>query len=216
MINTVIFDMDGLMVNTEIISYKLYKRLLERYNYEFTLDEYTRDFSGHTLVASITYIKNRFNTGYDIEETMKEFQQWEVDYIKENGVELKPGLVELLDYLKENNYKMVMATSSKGDRVKAIFDDYILEYFDAFAFGSEVEHGKPAPDIFLKACEKANTKLDDALVLEDSEAGIEAASKAGIKVICIPDLKKPSQEFADKALVLDALEQVIDYLENQW
>lgn len=215
MINTVIFDMDGLMIDTEIISYKLYKKLLDMYGYEFTLEEYTRDFSGHTLVGSIHYIKEHYHLDYNEDEMIMNFRKWEEEYVKENGVELKPGLVELLDYLTENNYKIVMATSSEGKRVNDMFDKSILNHFDALTFGSEVKHGKPAPDIFLKACEKVNAKVEEALVLEDSEAGIQAAYNAGIKVICIPDLKKPDEQFASKAILLDSLTEVIDYLKKQ-
>lgn len=81
--------------------------------------------------------------------------------------------------------------------------------FDDFVFGSEGKRGKPYPDIFLKACEKLNVKPDEAVVLEDSEAGIQAASDVHIPVICIPDLKYPSDDYTSKpAAVLESLNDV--------
>ncbi|MCD8027761.1 MAG: HAD family hydrolase, partial [Erysipelotrichaceae bacterium] len=92
---------------------------------------------------------------------------------------------------------------------------HTLSYFDTTICGSEAAHSKPEPDIFLKACEKLHVLPSEALVLEDSEAGIEAAYRAHIKVICIPDMKYPTDEYVNKAFkVLDSLDEVINELEK--
>lgn len=98
-----------------------------------------------------------------------------------------------------------------------IIDHYGLrDFFDDFVFGSEVKRGKPYPDIFLKACEKLNIKPEEAIVLEDSEAGIQAASDAHIPVICIPDMKYPAQTYADKAeAVFKSLNDMIDFIKHK-
>ncbi|MFQ9372576.1 MAG: HAD family hydrolase [Faecalibacillus intestinalis] len=88
-----------------------------------------------------------------------------------------------------------------------------MKYFNGIVCGSEVEHGKPAPDIFLKACDKLNVEPEEALVLEDSEAGIQAASEAKISVICIPDMKFPQEKYLKVEHVYDSLEDVVSYLE---
>ena len=81
-------------------------------------------------------------------------------------------------------------------------------------FGTELKRGKPYPDIFLKAAEYAKEPPEQCLVLEDSEAGVQAAYAAGIDVICIPDLKQPSKEYKEKATaVMDSLDEVIGWLE---
>ena len=83
-------------------------------------------------------------------------------------------------------------------------------------FGYEVERGKPWPDIFLKACEKAQEKPENCLVLEDSETGVQAACAAGIPVICIPDMKRPGEEILQGAVgVMESLEHVEDFLKEQ-
>ena len=81
-------------------------------------------------------------------------------------------------------------------------------------FGNEIKRGKPFPDIFLKACEKLEVNVDQALVLEDSEAGIQAAYDAHILVICIPDMKYPQEKYINKTTkIYQSLKDVIDYLE---
>ena len=85
----------------------------------------------------------------------------------------KKGLVELLEYLKANNYKTIVATSSGRARVDEILKNADLtKYFDDTICGDEVTHGKPHPEIFLTACQKLDVKPEEALVLEDSEAGL--------------------------------------------
>ena len=95
-----------------------------------------------------------------------------------------------VNYLKDNNYKTIVATSSNRDRVdKILAQAKITEFFDDSICGDEVTKGKPNPEVFLKSCQKLGVNVDEAIVLEDSEAGIQASYDANIKVICIPDMK---------------------------
>ena len=214
MLKAVIFDMDGLMVDSEIISYYCYRDLLKDYGYEFAKAAYIRDFPGKALKTLITYIKEHYHIDYDIEEKINQFHQRESQYMEKEGVQLKTGLVKLLQYLKAHDYKIIVATSSLKERAYHILEEHhILHYFDDTVFSSEVKRGKPYPDIFLKACDKLNINVDEALVLEDSEAGIQAAYDAHIPVICIPDMKYPSNEYAQKAVhILPSLHDVLDYI----
>ena len=109
-----------------------------------------------------------------------------------------------------------MATSSTKDRAISILKGHdILSYFDEFVFSEDVTLSKPNPEVFLKACEKINVSTNEAIVLEDSEAGIQAAHNAHISVICIPDMKYPDEDYANKTTcILDSLHQVIDYIDN--
>ena len=92
---------------------------------------------------------------------------------------------------------------------------HILSYFDEIICGSDVQRGKPYPDIFLKACERLNVLPSEAIVLEDSEAGIQAAYDAKVPVYCIPDLKYPHEEYVQKASgIFSSLLDVIDLLEK--
>lgn len=110
-----------------------------------------------------------------------------------------------------------MATSSGRARVDEILKNADLtKYFDDTICGDEVTHGKPHPEIFLTACQKLDVKPEEALVLEDSEAGILAAYDGHIDVICVPDMKYPEPQFVEKVTkIVDSLDEVIDYLKAQ-
>ena len=213
MLKAVIFDMDGLMVDTEIISYLCYKKIIESYGYTFSKEEYIERYPGKTLVHSLNYIKDYYHIDFDVNEKILEFRRYDYELI-DQGVQLKKGLITLLKYLKTQHYKTIIATSSTKERAMKMLSQFdILRYFDDMICGNEVTQGKPSPEIFLKACEKINVLPEEALVLEDSEAGIEAAYNGNIDVICIPDLKMPNDYhilMCNK--VLSSLEEVIEYI----
>ena len=132
------------------------------------------------------------------------------------GVPLKTGLVELLKYCREKGYRTIVATSSNRNRVDKILKSADIEqYFDDSICGDEVTKGKPDPEVFLKSCMKLGVNTDEAVVLEDSEAGIQASYAAGIKVICVPDMKQPEPEYAQKTfMIVTDLNKVKDWLET--
>ncbi|WP_207652801.1 HAD family hydrolase [Clostridium isatidis] len=215
MIKAVIFDLDGLLIDSEVISYKIYKELLEEFGHDYSLEEYAQNYSGKTEIANVTNLIDKYKLPLSLERGLEIVMEKESSYLSK-GVDLKAGAVKLLSYLKDKGFKIAMASSSKEDRALNILRKHnISEYFDIFVFGNEVKRGKPNPDIFLKACEKLSLKAEEALVLEDSEAGIKAAYFAKIPVICIPDMKMPSKEHLSMTTrLLNSLDEVINYIEG--
>lgn len=215
MIKAVIFDLDGLLAHTEIISYQLYQDLLAPYGHSFSIEDYTQNYSGKTAVGNMRTIIERFGLPICVEEGLEFTARAEEDYFRK-GVELKKGAKELLGYLKEKKYQVMLASSSTRERALKVLRQHRLDrFFDGMVFGPEVERGKPYPDIFLKACEKAGEDPADCLVLEDSEAGIQASHAAHIRVLCIPDMKVPEKRYQEMAeAVLPSLLEVISFLEK--
>ena len=213
--NTVIFDLDGLLINTEIISYKLYRDLTEKYNQHISLEEYIHEYSGKTEIDNMQRMIEGYHLPITVEEGLTFVAEKEKEYF-EKGVDLKQGAKELLSYLKRKQYKIMLASSSTKERALGVLRQNGIEtFFDNMVFGAEVKRGKPYPDIFIKACEYAGELTENCLVLEDSEAGIQAAHAAGIDVICIPDMKEPEEEFHKMTVAqLSSLEDVISWLEN--
>lgn len=210
----VIFDMDGLMIDSERVTYEEYCRKLETLNLSF--DEATyRLCLGKNKVGICQVFYDHFGDDFPMKEVWDDVHIW-IDERLAKHVPLKTGLLELLKYLKDNNYKTIVATSSTRDRVDKILKNAkITEYFDDSICGDEVTHGKPNPEIFLTACKKLNVDPKDALVLEDSEAGILAAYDGNIDVICVPDMKYPETDFANKTSKIVAdLNDVITYLKD--
>lgn len=213
MIKAVIFDMDGLMINSEVATFHCYEKVMEKLGYTIT-EEFYKTLLGKTLKTCYQLFFEAYGNDFPMDQVLADVHQELADIFDNEGVPIKDGLIELLIYLKENQYKTIVATSSGRKRV-----DHILEladltkYFDNSICGDEVTHGKPNPEVFLRACEKLDVQPNEAIVLEDSEAGIQAAYSGHIPVMCIPDMKYPEKQYEDMtAAMLSSLDQVIEYL----
>lgn len=215
MIKSIIFDMDGLMIDSERVTFECYQERLKDMN--LTMDE---EFYKTLLGKPIKGIYQRFydvyGNDFPIENVIQDVHQLMAERFETEGVPVKKGLVELLHYLKDNNYKTIVATSSNRDRVdKILAQAKITEFFDDSICGDEVTKGKPNPEVFLKSCQKLGVNVDEAIVLEDSEAGIQASYDANIKVICIPDMKYPEKQYEEKTFkILKDLTEVTAYLKS--
>ena len=215
MIKAIIFDMDGLMIDSERVTFECYQERLKDMN--LTMDE---EFYKTLLGKPIKGIYQRFydvyGNDFPIENVIQDIHQLMAERFETEGVPVKKGLVEVLHYLKDNNYKTIVATSSNRDRVdKILAQAKITEFFDDSICGDEVTKGKPNPEVFLKSCQKLGVNVDEAIVLEDSEAGIQASYDANIKVICIPDMKYPEKQYEEKTFkILKDLTEVTAYLKS--
>ncbi|MEG0367986.1 MAG: HAD family phosphatase [Coprobacillus sp.] len=213
MLKAVIFDMDGLMIDSERATYNGYVKVMNEMGLSISVDFY-KTLLGKQVTFAYEQFRKVYGEDFPIEKVIDDVHEYLADIFETKGVPVKKGLVELLKYLKENGYKTIVATSSHRTRMEHILTlAGVLSYFDDSVCGNEVKNGKPNPDVFLKACEKAGVQVNEALVLEDSEAGIQAAHTASIPVICIPDMKYPEAEFeAMTTKILDSLDLVIDYI----
>ena len=214
--DAVIFDLDGLLADTEIISLKVYQELLADFGIPFTEETYSREYSRHREEENVQRFLDTYDLPWNFDQTLEKVYELEAKILAK-GVNLKKGAKNLLAFLQREGIPIALATSSVESRARMILDSNgILSLFDHLVFAKDVKRSKPYPDIFLKACSDLNVLPENCLVLEDSEAGIEAASRAGIPVICIPDLKMPAQSFLNKTeQVFQDLDAVRDYLESR-
>ena len=215
MIKAIIFDMDGLMIDSERVTFECYQEILKGMN--LTMDEeFYKTLLGKPLKGIYQRFYDVYGNHFPIEDVIKDVHALMAKRFETEGVPIKTGLKSLLEYLKENNYKTIVATSSNRDRVDTILSQaQITDYFDDSICGDEVTKGKPNPEVFLKSCQKLGVNVDEAIVLEDSEAGIQASYDAGIKVICIPDMKYPEKQYEEKTFkILKDLNDVTEYLKS--
>ena len=214
--DAVIFDLDGLLADTEIISLKVYQELLKDFGIPFTEETYSREYSGHREEENVQRFLDTYDLPWNFDQTLEKVYELEARILVK-GVNLKKGAKNLLAFLQREGIPIALATSSVESRARMILgSNGILSLFDHLVFAKDVKRSKPYPDIFLKACSDLNVLPENCLVLEDSEAGIEAAYRAGIPVICIPDLKMPAQSFLNKTeQVFQDLDVVRDYLESK-
>ena len=203
--------MDGLMIDSERITYEEYKKMLADQGYDMTWAFYCT-LLGQVKVNIWKKFKNEFGEDFPIEKLWEEgTKRLDARLLEEMPV--KKGLFELLEYLKEKNYRVAVATSSGRERVDEILERAkVYPFIDAVVCGNEVTKGKPDPEIFLKAAEKVGMTPEECLVLEDSEYGLLAASRAGMKAICIPDMKYP--EDSSGAVIRESLLDVMNELEK--
>lgn len=215
MIKAIIFDMDGLMIDSERVTFECYQEILKGMN--LTMDEeFYKTLLGKPLKGIYQRFYDVYGNDFPIEDMIKDVHALMAKRFETEGVPIKTGLKSLLEYLKENNYKTIVATSSNRERVDTILSQaQITDYFDDSICGDEVTKGKPNPEVFLKSCQKLGVNVDEAIVLEDSEAGIQASYDAGIKVICIPDMKYPEKQYEEKTFkILKDLNDVTEYLKS--
>ncbi|MBM6840290.1 HAD family phosphatase [[Clostridium] spiroforme] len=215
MIKAIIFDMDGLMIDSERVTFEGYQEMLKKMNLTMTEDFYIT-LLGKPIKGIYQRFYDVYGKDFPIETVIKDVHEYMAVRFEKEGVPLKKGLVPLLKYLKANNYKTIVATSSNRDRVDNILKSADIEkYFDDSICGDEVSKGKPNPEVFLKSCQKLGVQNDEAIVLEDSEAGIQASAAADIKVICIPDMKYPEPEFAQKTYkICQDLDEVANFIKS--
>lgn len=134
--------------------------------------------------------------------------------IEQDGLPIKKGLIELLTYLRDNNFKMTVATSSERERLEYYFKKAkVSQFFDKVVCDDMIQNGKPAPDIYLRAIEILQVPAGECIALEDSPAGVLAASRAGLRPVMIPDLIRPNKEtreimFAELNSLLDVIEML--------
>ena len=190
----VIFDMDGVIFDTEKVYLDIWIEVFEKYGYKMTKELYVNVMGTGRKNVIKTFLEN-FGDDLPIEKMYEEKDNQLFYRIENQGIPLKEGVKELFSMLKEKDYKIALATSAKKERVeKQIKDKWLKESFDAIVCGDDVEKGKPSPDIFLKAAKEIDVEPENCFVVEDSPAGIKAAFSGGMKGIHVEDLKVADEE----------------------
>lgn len=207
----VIFDMDGLLLDSEPLYRVTWKAAASSLGFPIDDVLYER-FVGRGNAESEEILREHFGERFPLDEFRNRWRHDWDERLAASPLARKAGAMELLDLLEQREIPTALATSSPRVLALRCLGD-LASRFDALAFGDEVSHSKPAPDLFLLAANRLAVASGDCLVLEDSEAGVRAARAAGMDVILVPDIVKPSDETAAMATRLcETLYDVVRFL----
>lgn len=211
----VIFDIDGLMVDSEILFYEIIGEVMAESGYTLTMENYLKTVG--LSVDNGIRIYEEIYPGMDARKVFDARSERYPAAIEAGRLKVKPGLLKLLDELEKRGLPYAVASSNDEVVVQSnLRGAGVAERVKTIVHAGMVERVKPFPDLFLKAAELLGLEPGECLVLEDSAAGIRAAHAAGIPAIQIPDLIEPTQETLDLCLKkMDTLYDVIEFLNQQ-
>ena len=211
MIKAVVFDMDGVLFDTERLCKECYCQIAK----ELHLPDMEKVFD--TFIGrNVTDTKRMFEEHY-IE--LVSFDQFDAlasalakRRKKEEGIPVKKGVRELLEFLKNKGLHIGLASSTRREKIMEMLEETgISEYFETVIAGDMVKHSKPDPEIYLLACEGLKVKPEEAYAIEDSFNGIRSANRAGMKPIMVPDLLSPDSEMRELSFcICDDLLEVLE------
>lgn len=212
----VIFDMDGVVLDTEKLYARFWREAAAALGYTMT---YAQALGMRSLnpQAGQAKLESYFGPGISREQLRQKRVELMDRYVQQHGVDLKPGVHQLLDHLREQGIRTAIATSSPMDRALRYLDSHgLTAKFDRICSGHDVKRGKPEPDIYLHAAASLALKPETCLAIEDSPTGLLSASRAGCLPVLVPDLDE-ADDAAGQLLFAkaDSLQDLLFWLQER-
>ena len=216
MIQGLLFDMDGLMLDTEKLLARFWMQAAHEAGFPMTLEQ-VLGIRSLAAVYAKPHLQGIFGQDFDYERIRARRRELTAQYIAEHGLEKKPGLDALLAYLRQTGRRIAVATATDRERTSDFLGRIgVLDFFDTFVCGDMVQLGKPDPEIYLTACKVLQLPPAQCMALEDSPNGIRSAHAAGCKAVMIPDLSQPDEGLQPLLYAcLPSLSDVITLLEEE-
>jgi len=214
-IKAVVFDMDGIIFDSERLVIDCWKVVAEKYAIP-DIEEACNECLGVNSVETKEKFLNRYGQDFPYDAYKSEMSKIYHDNYDGGRLPMKIGVVELLQYIKECNLNVALASSTRSEVVtQQLKDAGILKYFQVIVGGDMVTRSKPQPDIFLKACEELGVAPQESFAIEDSYNGIRAAAAGHLRPLMVPDLMPPTSEMKELSEgIFDTLLEVKRYLKE--
>lgn len=212
MFKAVIFDMDGVMVDSELAHSAAYSRVLREYGVEPVMNEHgTYNIAGLTLKETWEIFKKRHSIDEDTDVLMNKKRLAFSEEIEKSGIQALPGLLDLLKDLSEHNVKIAVATSANTARVNLVLERLkIKTSFSVMVTADDVQKGKPDPEVYIKAALKLGLTSDECVVIEDAEEGVKAGVAAKMRVVAVPNVHTKKMDFSSATKIVPSLKE-LDY-----
>lgn len=193
-LRAVIFDMDGLLIDTEKHLVRCWCQAAQEMGFDMQTRHalHIRSLAGKYAAP---YLKSELGEDFDYFRVRERRKELVAQALAEYGLERKKGALELLKWLKEKGIRTAVATATDEERATRYLTEIgVLSYLDRVVCATMVENGKPMPDVYLYACRQLGERPQDCLALEDSPNGVLSAWRAGCGVVMVPDLTQPDEE----------------------
>ncbi len=192
-----IFDMDGLLLDSERIFLDAFQKTCEEFGFVFDMTLFIRIIGTNSTKTKDILIKG-FGSQFDYDRFRKTWIRFVTNYLSHNSIPLKVGAVNILEKIKGIKLPMAVATSTAYiDAIKSLKDTGIIHYFEFVIAGDQITKGKPDPEIYLNTAQKLDVNPKECIVFEDSENGVKSAYAAGMDIIQVPDLVTPTEEIKE-------------------
>lgn len=214
-IDGIIFDMDGVIFDSENLGMRVWHIMGDKYHLE-NIRETAGRCIGRSKTDSWQIFKEAYGDHISIDKLYNESRKVLKEIIDTEGMPLKSGVKDILEYLKVNNVKLALASSTQYETVvRQLTDAGLINYFQVIIGGDMVEKSKPEPEIYLLACKNLGVEPKNTIAVEDSRNGIISAYRAGMIPVMIPDLISPDEEIKSMAnKILSNLSEFLEYLKN--
>lgn len=208
----VVFDMDGVIFDSERLVLVCWEKVAERHHIEGITEVMTACI-GTTKVKTEEIVLEHYGENFPYDEFSKEASLLFHEIAERDGLPVKRGVRELLEYLREQKVPLALASSTRLEVVsQELKQAGLYEYFQVVMGGDQLERSKPEPDIYLMTCDKLGVRPECAYAIEDSYNGIRSAYSAGMSPIMVPDILPPTREMREKSVaVLEDLLQVREW-----
>lgn len=200
--SAVIFDMDGVIFDSERLVLECWEKIGAKYHLEGMREAFLPCI-GTNDVRTREIVLEHYGKDFPYDEFRRESSRLYHSIVDRGGLPVKPGVTELVSYLTENNVPIAVASSTRLEVVtQELKQAGLYEYFGVVMGGDQLKRSKPEPDIYLMTCEKLGVRPTYAYAIEDSYNGIRSAYSAGMKPIMVPDMLPPTEEMREKSVIV--------------